>query len=592
MVAKWDYEKKLEEIKEMMEKLSDQGMCDLLCKFPTDDLFLKEFHKKKKTDASNFPEGFDQLETHVQDYYRFFSADWLVMYKKYTKYRQVKEINVRNLNLEHEVDLLEKKFPKDSECTVQADPLRYEYLRIPSYQANNPRLIPKDAQVDLDNEHDVSADYKYLNVMHTFHPNFDYSKSLAHKFGNLSYPTKVTDPNSLKVFKQPAKIQFLVETGKPVFALGDLEPWFCTLALYDLSISKKISENFYFDHNDVIKQGMLGINETTKFKNLSKAIFTVETPGPEIYLVLIVEKVLQGDIEECREPYIKATNLSNKKRDIVMENVPKFCKRLGKYRQMFAWSFLKVFDEKSNFRLDGQQEFNPVYPHNPKDNLFELLHFYIGDSKDKKKKQVSIPGACRIQVSKLQPQEYIPDRLDPSLYPYKTNQPSENPKYSRDVQEFEQNLNKFPYTDYINDLYVYPITANFGSFDRKFKNIAVKVELRETDDLATRPLKLVYGNSSFDQTLTTSAVTDVIYKSRQPLWHSEIKVKLPHRLYKDHHLLFTFYHIAVDEPKSKKDAAGVATVIGHSICYLYTDNKSAQLDFFPKMLLFLTAYKI
>eukprot|EP01091_Cochliopodium_minus_P014114 TRINITY_DN4729_c0_g2_i1.p1 TRINITY_DN4729_c0_g2~~TRINITY_DN4729_c0_g2_i1.p1 ORF type:complete len:1936 (-),score=552.25 TRINITY_DN4729_c0_g2_i1:12-5237(-) len=438
-----------------------------------------------------------------------------------------------------------------------SDPLNFEYLNI--------------------NKRDDKMEALDCNVMTMFNPNFEH-KALAQHFGNMTHPSKIINPNSLKVFKQPAKIQFIVDTGKPVFALGDLEPWFCTLALYDLTVRKKISENFYFDHNDSIKEGLLGVSENTKFKNLSKAIFSVESPSPDTYLVLIVEKVLQGDIDECRVPYLKATSISNKKKDIAVENVPKFCKRLGKYRQMFALSFLQVFDEKGNFRLEGQQEFNPVYPQNPKDDLFDLIESYTQPNKDKNKnfKKVSIPGACRLKVHRLQPQDFIPDRLDPSLYPYKTNKVSEDPKYSRDVQEFEQNFNKFPYTDYYNDLYVYPISANFSSFDKKVKSIAVKIELRENDDLATRPLKMVYGNSSFDQTLTTSALTPVIYKSRQPVWNSEIKVKLPHRLYKDHHLLFTFYQIAVNEPKSKKETTGVATVIGHSICLLYNESKIAQ----------------
>ena len=74
---------------------------------------------------------------------------------------------------------------------------------------------------------------------------------------------------------------------------------------------------------------------------------------------------------------------------------------------MFGWSFLQVFDEKGNFRLEGQQEFNPIYPHNPKDNFFDLIETYTRPSKEKQKetKKLFIPGACRIKVHRLQPQD-------------------------------------------------------------------------------------------------------------------------------------------------------------------------------------------
>jgi len=44
-------------------------------------------------------------------------------------------------------------------------------------------------------------------------------------------------------------VEFMVDVKKLTFNLGDLEPFFCSLALYDIHSKKKISENFYFDEN-------------------------------------------------------------------------------------------------------------------------------------------------------------------------------------------------------------------------------------------------------------------------------------------------------------------------------------------------------
>ena len=201
VVFSYDFEKKYQEMLKLFEEnnLGD-GMCELLCLFPSDDVFVREFKKKKKTDASNFPEDIDQLETHVQDYYRFFSADWLVVYRRFAKYQQIK-VDLENLKqkkkLDYEVDLMEKTItestPNEKEIMPESDPLNFEYKKY-----NN--------KSDLINLLDC-------NLMNMFNPHFEH-KSLAQHFGNLTHPSKIINPNSLKVFKQPAKIQFIVDTGK------------------------------------------------------------------------------------------------------------------------------------------------------------------------------------------------------------------------------------------------------------------------------------------------------------------------------------------------------------------------------------------
>lgn len=45
-------------------------------------------------------------------------------------------------------------------------------------------------------------------------------------------------------------MQLLVTPRKISFALGNFEPFYGVLALYDMAKKVKISENFYFDVND------------------------------------------------------------------------------------------------------------------------------------------------------------------------------------------------------------------------------------------------------------------------------------------------------------------------------------------------------
>ena len=84
------------------------------------------------------------------------------------------------------------------------------------------------------------------------------------------------------------------------------------MALYDAGRKKKISENFYFDMNSEQMKNMLGIHVPyADFSTLSKScIFDITYPSSDIFLVIKLEKVLQGDISECTELYLKDDKVS------------------------------------------------------------------------------------------------------------------------------------------------------------------------------------------------------------------------------------------------------------------------------------------
>ena len=53
----------------------------------------------------------------------------------------------------------------------------------------------------------------------------------------------------------------------------------------------------------------------------------------DLFLVVKLEKVLQGDINESAEPYMKDVNMEKAK-----ANAADACSRLGAYRMPFAWT--------------------------------------------------------------------------------------------------------------------------------------------------------------------------------------------------------------------------------------------------------------
>ncbi|XP_040566544.1 dedicator of cytokinesis protein 7 isoform X1 [Lepeophtheirus salmonis] len=117
------------------------------------------------------------------------------------------------------------------------------------------------------------------------------------------------------------------------------EPFFASMALYDAKEKKKVSENFYFDmNNEDMRSMMVGhINKIDYTTQARSCVFGVSSNTSDLFLVVKLEKVLQGDINEAAEPYIKEQVVQK-----VKLNAAEACFKLGKYRMPFAWTAIWV----------------------------------------------------------------------------------------------------------------------------------------------------------------------------------------------------------------------------------------------------------
>ena len=81
------------------------------------------------------------------------------------------------------------------------------------------------------------------------------------------------------------------------------------MALYDAKERKKVSENFYFDLNpEQIRRMLEGYIPQADYSTQARGcIFEITHPTPDLFLVVKLEKVLQGDISDAAEPYLKET---------------------------------------------------------------------------------------------------------------------------------------------------------------------------------------------------------------------------------------------------------------------------------------------
>lgn len=120
----------------------------------------------------------------------------------------------------------------------------------------------------------------------------------------------------------------------------EVEPIFASVAVYDAREKKKISENFYFDVNPESLKRML--NTHIPYSDPStlarSAIFEMTHPSHDLFLVIRLEKVLQGDTKDSIEPYLKDKEDKDKFRDKMKSTAADYCERLGKYRMPFAWT--------------------------------------------------------------------------------------------------------------------------------------------------------------------------------------------------------------------------------------------------------------
>lgn len=207
-----------------------------------------------------------------------------------------------------------------------------------------------------------------------------------------------------------------------------IEPYITSLALYDAKAGRKLSENFYFDLNPETVRDMMqttccskrvengggGVSTTngTESSGISaelkewllyprQAILSVTAPHPDIFLVVKIDKLLQGGINQSTEPYLKATK-DPKLALKFHKNIKMYSQKIGHFRMPFAWAARPLFRLYSS-DLDTAIEFPAIYRqegHKLKDEeLLRLLAEYR--KPDKFSKLTVIPGCLKITIDQL-----------------------------------------------------------------------------------------------------------------------------------------------------------------------------------------------
>lgn len=218
------------------------------------------------------------------------------------------------------------------------------------------------------------------------------------------------------------------------------EPYFTSLALYDAKNGRKLTENFYFDLNSEHVKDMIvtnpngptlngqasetkGINGTSDEKSEAlqyqalpkefdalpvdwltrpkQAILSVNAPHPDVFLVVKIEKILQGGINNTSEAYVKAGK-DPKMGQKLNKNVRLYSQKIGHYRMPFAWAARPLFRLYSS-DLDSAIEFPAIYRQDANklkdEDILKLLTEYR--KPDKFSKLTVVPGFLKIMTEPI-----------------------------------------------------------------------------------------------------------------------------------------------------------------------------------------------
>nr|XP_008177201.1 dedicator of cytokinesis protein 11 isoform X3 [Chrysemys picta bellii] len=413
----------------------------------------------------------------------------------------------------------------------------------------------------------------------------------------------------VKPFEEKCSRRFLVNCHDLTFNLQDpvchraegsptnVEPFFISLALFDVKNNCKISADFHVDLNPPSVREMLlgsstqaagdshpkgtstnehlihGIAES-HLRYIKQGVFSVANPHVEIFLVARVEKVLQGSITHCVDPYIKNSD-PVKTAQKVHKLAKQVCSRLGQYRMPFAWAARPVFkDSQGTLDLDGK--FSPLYKQDSgKLSSEDLLKLLAEFRKPEKTKLQVIPGHLNITI------ECIPLELSncvtASYIPIKPFEKGHE-NITVEVEEFvpEAAKYRYPFTIYKNHLYVYPLHLKYDSQKTfaKARNIVVCMEFKDSDEADAQALKCIYGKPG-GPLLTANAYAVVLHHNQSPEFYDEIKIELPIHLHQKHHLLFTFYHVSceINTKASMKKQDAIETPVGFAWLPLLKDGR-------------------
>ncbi|KAF7997149.1 hypothetical protein HCN44_005426 [Aphidius gifuensis] len=305
--------------------------------FPPGDVELRIIKRKIKTEEPIIPsESIDTVSPYVKRCIQTFTSDWIVINRK-CKGRASPIARERLLldapRQDFEIDQDQSGFlsPNDDEDVSNSDTPRGSWASLDLRHSQHDPLLPGlldrvcPETIDQMNEQKRCEDRQ-----DGLFPLYSPPTSPDDEWSEINPALEPSEPFSHRILIKCLQLKLDLE----------VEPIFATIALYDAKEKKKVSENFYVDMNSESIKKMLGSHIAySDASTLARScVLNISKPSPDLFLVIRLEKVLQGDISECAEPYLR----DDKNKDKVKAAAIAACERLGRYRMPLAWTAIHL----------------------------------------------------------------------------------------------------------------------------------------------------------------------------------------------------------------------------------------------------------
>uniref|UniRef100_A0A8C8REW3 Dedicator of cytokinesis 10 n=1 Tax=Pelusios castaneus TaxID=367368 RepID=A0A8C8REW3_9SAUR len=611
-----DYETVITEIE---RNIGDDPLKELIL-FPNDDFSIDTIAWEIRTLYPSVPEDAEQKAKNlfVKEACKYYSSQWHVVNYKYEQYsgdfRHLPQNEYRPEKLpSHSFEIDHEDVDKDEDNRVSlSSSFKKRYFQLTQLSDNSYIMnFYKDEKISKEPKGCIFLD----SCTGVVQNNRLRKHAFELKMNDLTYfvlaaeneqdmDDWISTLTKILQINPEGSIQERKSTDLTDMKLGkciSIEPFFVSVALFDVRDNRKISADFHVDLNHTLVTEMImgssssvgnGNVETTDrnegeepqvkgfpetwLKYPKQALFSISKPHSEIVLVAKIEKMLTGNIASSAEPYIKNPD-SNKCAQKVLKSTKQFCSKLGKYRMPFAWSVRPVFKDNQG-NVDRDSRFSPLFRQESSkisnEDLIKLIAEY-------RSKIQTIPGNLDIAVDCF-PLEH-PNCVTSSFIPIKPFYDTEENKPTVEVEEFVQELTAYsrPYRVYKNQVYIYPKHLKYDSQKcfSKARNITVCIEFKSSDEEGAKPLKCIYGKPG-GPLFTTAAYTAVLHHSQNPDFYDEVKIELPTQLHKKHHILFSFYHVicGINAKANAKKKETLETPVGYAWLPLLKDAQLASQE--------------
>ncbi|KAL0491882.1 dedicator of cytokinesis protein 6 [Acrasis kona] len=150
---------------------------------------------------------------------------------------------------------------------------------------------------------------------------------------------------------KPLEKRLLFTLQKFKLDAGKLEPLFVTIFLYNTAKGCRVSENFYYAVNTdrkVLNQVSIKSLplEMQSEEEIQQAIFTVEEPNPNIYVIIFVEKVLQQG--GGKDNYTKSKDRKETAKSAVFSKIKEAWDTTPRFRMPLMWSYEPLYEVEIN----------------------------------------------------------------------------------------------------------------------------------------------------------------------------------------------------------------------------------------------------